>query len=109
MTSEMGLFEAGASEGAHACPTDNPRGSSPLGADLALQTSHEGSWCQASMGPALSFFFKLRSTAHRCGLWPVELWATHCVVQAQRQIHRVLPATNTMVAARFPIKIAALQ
>jgi len=26
MTSEMGLFEAGASEGAHACPTDNPRG-----------------------------------------------------------------------------------
>src|ERR1700741_46832 len=40
-----------------------------------------------ALGPALSFFFKLRSTAHRCR--PVELWATHCVVQAQRQIHRV--------------------
>ena len=107
MTSEMGLFEAGASEGAHACPTDNPRGARHWGAASRHQTSHEGSWCQASMGPALSFFFKLRSTAYRCR--PVELWATHCVVQAQRQIHRVLPATNTMVAARFPIKIAALQ
>src|ERR1700757_3335907 len=38
-------------------------------------------------GQPSSFFFKLRSTAHRCR--PVELWATHCVVQAQRQIHRV--------------------
>ena len=62
------------------------------------QTSHEGSWCQASMGPALSFFFKLRSTAHRCGLWPVELWATHCVVQAQRQIHRFCRPPMTVVA-----------
>jgi len=51
------------------------------------QPSHEGSWCQASRGQPSSFFFKLRSTAHRCR--PVELWATHCVVQAQRQIHRV--------------------
>ena len=31
MTSEMGLFEAGASEGAHACPTDNPRGELAIG------------------------------------------------------------------------------
>src|ERR1700745_4536703 len=38
-------------------------------------------------GQPSSFFFTLRSTAHRCR--PVELWATHCVVQAQRQIHRV--------------------
>ena len=31
MTSEMGLCEAGASEGAHACPTDNPRGELAIG------------------------------------------------------------------------------
>ena len=86
----------------------------------AYMTSHEGSWCQASIAvpnqkllpppdwASPLVLFKLRSTAHRCR--PVELWATHCVVQAQRQIHRVLPATYTVVArARFPIKIAALQ
>src|ERR1700740_3591908 len=31
----------------------SPRGARHWGAALRDQTSHEGSWCQASMGPAL--------------------------------------------------------
>ena len=48
MTSEMGLFEAGASEGAHACRLII-RGELAIEAYLTPQTSHEGSWCQASI------------------------------------------------------------
>src|ERR1700752_1868683 len=64
------------------------RGELAIGAQLCATKLHmrvvgvKRAWGQPS-----SFFFKLRSTAHRCR--PVELWATHCVVQAQRQIHRV--------------------
>ena len=64
------------------------RGELAIGAQLRAAKLHmrvvgvKRAWGQPS-----SFFFKLRSTAHRCR--PVELWATHCVVQAQRQIHRV--------------------
>src|ERR1700751_897002 len=79
-------IEAAASD--NTCPWYNPRGARHLGRSFAPQTnSHEGVGVKRALGPALSFFFKLRSTAHRCR--PVELWATHCVVQAQRQIHRV--------------------
>src|SRR5262249_12786077 len=63
------------------------RGELAIEAYLTAQTHMRVVGVKRALGPALSFFFKLRSTAHRCR--PVELWATHCVVQAQRQIHRV--------------------
>src|ERR1700756_4495058 len=64
------------------------RGELAIGAQLRAAKLHmRVVGVKRALGPALSFFFKLRSTAHRCR--PVELWATHCVVQAQRQIHRV--------------------
>jgi hypothetical protein len=81
-----------------------------VGVKPALHSPNQKSCSRRLIGLGASplVLFKLRSTAHRCR--PVELWATHCVVQAQRQIHRVLSATYTVVArARFPIKIAALQ
>ena len=34
------------------------RGELAIGAYLTPQTSHEGSWCQASMGPALLVLFQ---------------------------------------------------
>src|ERR1700752_1518296 len=84
------------------------RGELAIGAQLCATKLHmrvvgvKRAWGQPS-----SFFFKLRSTAHRCR--PVELWATHCVVQAQRQIHRVAAPVPRRRPARFPIKIAAVQ
>src|SRR6202007_1651866 len=47
-------------------------------------------------GPALSFFSNLDQLLTDVG--PVELWATHSVVQAQRQIHRVLAGPTPPVA-----------
>src|ERR1700756_480209 len=64
------------------------RGELAIGAQLRAAKLHmRVVGVKRALRPALSFFFKLRSTAHRCR--PVKLWATHCVVQAQRQIHRV--------------------
>src|SRR6201993_217968 len=65
----------------------SPRGARHWGAALRDQTHMRVVGVKRAWSQPSSFFFKLRSTAHRCR--PVELWATHCVVQAQRQIHRV--------------------
>jgi hypothetical protein len=67
------------------------RGELAIGALFVPQTSHEGNWCQASIGlrhgtccrliwglrasPRL-FFSHSISITYRCGPAPVELWAT---------------------------------
>src|ERR1700745_4315233 len=56
-----------------------------------------------ALGPALSFFFKLRSTAHRCR--PVELWATHCRPSAAAITGLLAPYTVGGQRTRFPIEI----
>ena len=86
MNREMGfLCEARVSD--IAITAYNPRGARDCGVSSRCKLHMRVVGVKRTLGPALSFFFKLRSTAHRCR--PVELWATHCVVQAQRQIHRV--------------------
>jgi hypothetical protein len=73
----------------------SPRGARHWGAALRDQTSHEGSWCQASMHlsphwspgqPSRSFLTQINCSP----MWA--LWSCGrrtSVVQAQRQIHRV--------------------
>src|ERR1700758_3648537 len=85
----------------------NPRGARHWGAASRRQTSHEGSWCQASMGPALLVLFQtqiklltdvgLRSCGRRtrrpsAAANPQGCW----------------PRTPSVARARFPIKIAAM-
>src|SRR5215467_10992636 len=90
-------------------PRDEPEYS------FARQTSHEGSWCQASIcivahvsGPALSFFSYSDQLLTDVALWSCGRRTS--VVQAQRQIHRVLaPYTVGGQRTRFPIEIAALR
>ena len=81
MNSEMGFsLRTPASDGA--CLRDDPRGAMPLGRIFAPHTSHEGNWCQASIGlrhgtccrliwglrasPRL-FFSQSISITYRCG------------------------------------------
>src|ERR1700756_4349397 len=75
------------------------RGELAIGAQLRAAKLHmRVVGVKRALGPALSFFFKLRSTAHRCR--PVELWATHCVVQAQRQSQGCWPRTPSVARER---------
>ena len=81
-------------------------GSSPLGRILTPHTSHEGNWCQASIALRHGTCCRLIPRQPSLVLFPLNInnlpmWALwSCgrrvsVVQAQRQIHRVLLATDT--------------
>src|ERR1700756_5070298 len=78
------------------------RGELAIGAQLRAAKLHmRVVGVKRALGPALSFFFKLRSTAHRCR--PLELWATHCRPSAAAITGLLAPYTVGGQRTRFPI------
>ena len=111
MNSEMGFsLRTPASDGA--CLRDDPRGAMPLGRIFAPHTSHEGNWCQASIGlrggtccrliwsprqPSLVLFPIYINNLPMWALWSCGRRVS--VVQAQRQIHRASLTRDAAVRA----------
>src|ERR1700751_3949517 len=86
----------------------NPRGARHWGAASRRQTSHEGSWCQASVGPALLVLFQTQincSPMLACGVVGDALRRPSAAANPQG----CWPRTPSVARARFPIKIAAVQ
>ena len=75
---------------------------------LTPQTSHEGSWCQASMVPALSFFSNSDQLLADVGLWSCGR-RTASSKRSGKSTGLLAPYTGGGQRTRFPIKIAAVQ
>src|ERR1700758_1020290 len=86
----------------------NPRGARHWGAALRDQTSHEGSWCQASMEPALRSFSNSDQLLTDVGLWSCGR-RTASSKRSGKSTGLLAPYTVGGQRTRFPIKIAAVQ